>query len=190
MNRYAKSVAIVLVAATVTYVFSMMRDSAPETVPSGVPEELSGGIGGTTPELEEMTLELQVVTGVDDPTIAARSDSEIDNLDEGSWVEVRELGSTFANESRDRSWAEFEESRILDRLSQTQGLEIATFDVECRETICHVKAVSSTEEALSASAFSVLWVAESERPIWALSGERDGIYANEVYMQLRPQRVR
>jgi hypothetical protein len=50
-----------------------------------------------------------------------------------------EIERRFQTEGTDPAWSERTESRILDSVSQVSGLNLITFDAECRETVCRIK---------------------------------------------------
>jgi hypothetical protein len=53
-------------------------------------------------------------------------------------AEAYALATSFAVESRDRTWAETTEAELSNRIAQTAGLELTTLRIECRETVCRI----------------------------------------------------
>jgi hypothetical protein len=57
--------------------------------------------------------------------------------------ELLETERTFAAEQRDANWSTEAETRILAKFAEVPGLELASVDVECRQTLCRLRLVSS-----------------------------------------------
>lgn len=73
--------------------------------------------------------------GADDRAVTARED-------------IR-LQDRFAAETRDSEWALATEARLLDEVAQADRLSLTTVQVECRETVCHLRMTFPLREDLN-----------------------------------------
>jgi hypothetical protein len=65
--------------------------------------------------------------------------------------EAYTLATSFAAESRDRTWAETAEAELSSRVAQAAGLELTTMRIECHETVCRIDFTFPSREYLEKS---------------------------------------
>jgi hypothetical protein len=61
-------------------------------------------------------------------------------------VDSSDLDRAFVEQPRDAEWAPATEALILKRISAAAGLRLSDLRVECRDTICHIRAAFPTAE--------------------------------------------
>lgn len=86
-------------------------------------------------------------------------------------VDSSDLDSAFVEQSRDAEWADATEALILRRISDAPGLRLSDLRVECRDTICHIRAAFPTAEYQEATGNRLVADALNDIPGFARGGK-------------------
>ena len=86
-------------------------------------------------------------------------------------VDNSDLDAAFVAQARDAEWAGATEALILKRIADAPGLRLADLRVECRDTICHIRAAFPTAEYQEATGNRLVAGALNELPFFAPGGK-------------------
>ena len=77
----------------------------------------------------------------------------------------------FVEQPRDAEWADATEALILKRISDAPGLRLSDLRVECRDTICHIRAAFPTRDYQEATGNRLVAEALNDMPGFARGGK-------------------
>jgi hypothetical protein len=86
-------------------------------------------------------------------------------------VDSSDLDWAFVEQPRDAEWADATEALILKRISDAPGLRLSDLRVECRDTICHIRAAFPTVEYQEATGNRLVAEALNDMPGFARGGK-------------------
>jgi hypothetical protein len=86
-------------------------------------------------------------------------------------VDNSDLDSALVAQKRDAEWASATEALLLKRIADAPGLRLSDLGVECRYTICHIRAAFPTAEYQEATGNRLVAEALNELPVFAPGGK-------------------
>jgi hypothetical protein len=103
-------------------------------------------------------------------------------------VASSELDTAFAQQPREREWADATEAMISQRLANASGLKLADLSVQCRETVCRIHLAFPTLEYQEATGNRLAADSLVELPGFAPGGKIDRGWSTptiDYYLQRR-----
>jgi hypothetical protein len=86
-------------------------------------------------------------------------------------VDNSDLDTVFVAQKREAEWAGATEALLLKRIADVPGLRLSDLRVECRDTICHIRAAFPTAEYQEATGNRLVAKALNELPVFAPGGK-------------------